>query len=128
MIDIDYNEIISSFNSKKEKYQLNLGQKKAIENNINRIDKRINKLVENNQDLLLVDTLLKQTADFSREQASQQIKSIVTSCLKLVFNNDLEFEIELSQLRGKNSAEFFILEKQDDNIYKYKIQDSRGEE
>lgn len=126
MIDIDYKEILAKFNLKKEKYHLNLGQKKAIEDNINRINNRINKLIENNEDLLLVDTLLKQTADFSREQASLQIKSIVTSCLKLVFNNDLEFEIELSQSRGKNSAEFFILERQDDNVYKYKLQDSRG--
>lgn len=126
MFDIEYDDILKSYNEKKEKFQLALGQKQAIEKNISRIDDKLKKLFEENEDLLLVDSLLKQTADFSREQASMQIKSIVTSCLKLVFNNNMEFEIELSESRGRNSAEFFILEKQDDKEYKYKLQDSRG--
>ncbi len=126
MIDIKYDDIKDIFFKRKNKYQLSLGEKKSIDENIFRIEKKIERLLENSEELILVDTLLKQTADFSREQASVQIKSIVTSCLKLVFNSDMEFEIELSQSRGKNSAEFFIIEKQEDNVYKYKIQDSRG--
>lgn len=126
MFDIEYNDIIKKISLRKESYQIGFGQKKAIEENIIRIEKDLEKLYKENEDLLLVDSLLKQTADFSRDQASIQIKSIVTSCLKLVFSNNMEFEIELSQSRGKNSAEFFILEKQEGKEYKYKIQDSRG--
>lgn len=126
MIDLAYNDLLNQFYIRKEKYQLSLGEKRSIDSNINRIDIRLEELNNINEDLILVDTLLKETADFSREQASIQIKSIVTSCLKLVFNSDMEFQIELSQQRGRNSAEFYIVEKNDDKIYKYKLQDSRG--
>ena len=126
MIDLSYNDILNQFFSRKENYQISLGEKRAIESNIHRIDIRLEEINNIYNDLVLVDTLLKETADFSREQASIQIKSIVTSCLKLVFNSDMEFLIELSQLRGRNSAEFYIVEKKDDKTYKYKLQDSRG--
>ncbi|WP_099203200.1 ATPase [Miniphocaeibacter massiliensis] len=126
MIDLDYDEISKLYENRKNNYQLALGQKEEINNNIQRIDDSIEKLINENENLILVDSLLKQTADFSREQASKQIESIVSSCLNLVFNNNLEFKIELSQLRGKNSAEFFVVEKKEDQVYQYKIQDSRG--
>ena len=126
MLNVNYDEILNRYENKKNNYQVALGQKEEIENNINRIENSISSLIKENEDLFLVDSLLKQTADFSRMQASEQIESIVSSCLNLVFNNNMEFKIELDQLRKKNSAEFFVLEKKDDEVYKYKIQDSRG--
>ena len=126
MIEFDYKNLKNSFIDKKNKYYQDLGEKRSIENNINRLEENLKKINQESEDLILVDTLLKETADFSRLQSSKEIESIVTSCLDLVFNSKMEFKIELSQLRGKNSAEFFIIEMDEDKKYTYKIEDTRG--
>lgn len=126
MIEFDYKKLKNSFIDKKNKYYEDLGEKKSIENNIKRLEENLKKINNKSEDLILVDTLLKETADFSRLQSSKEIESIVTSCLDLVFNSKMEFKIELSQLRGKNSAEFFIIEMDEDKKYTYKIEDTRG--
>lgn len=126
MIEFDYKNLKNSFIEKKNKYYQDLGEKRSIENNINRLEENLKKINQESEDLILVDTLLKETADFSRLQSSKEIESIVTSCLDLVFNSKMEFKIELSQLRGKNSAEFFIIEMDEDKKYTYKIEDTRG--
>lgn len=126
MIEFDYKKLKNSFIDKKNKYYEDLGKKKSIENNIKRLEENLKKINNKSEDLILVDTLLKETADFSRLQSSKEIESIVTSCLDLVFNSKMEFKIELSQLRGKNSAEFFIIEMDEDKKYTYKIEDTRG--
>lgn len=126
MIEFDYKKLKNSFIDKKNKYYEDLGKKKSIENNIKRLEENLKKINNESEDLILVDTLLKETADFSRLQSSKEIESIVTSCLDLVFNSKMEFKIELSQLRGKNSAEFFIIEMDEDKKYTYKIEDTRG--
>lgn len=126
MIEFDYKNLKNSFIDKKNKYYQDLGEKRSIENNINRLEENLKKINQESEDLILVDTLLKETADFSRLQSSKEIESIVTSCLDLVFNSKMEFKIELSQLRSKNSAEFFIIEMDEDKKYTYKIEDTRG--
>ncbi|WP_300410536.1 ATPase [Lagierella sp.] len=126
MNTFDYNSLRTKFSDKKNRYHQAMGEKISIEKNINRLKESLNQLDTQSEDLILVDTLLKETADFSRLQSSKEIENIVTSCLELVFNSKMEFKIELSQLRGKNSAEFFIIEHAEDKEYKYKIEDTRG--
>lgn len=126
MLEFNYDNLKDSFIDKKNKYYQAIGEKKSIENNLERLKDNLKKLNEESEDLILVDTLLKETADFSRLQSSKEIEAIVTTCLDLVFNSKMEFKIELSQLRGKNSAEFFIIEMDEDKKYTYKIEDTRG--
>lgn len=126
MLEFNYDNLKDSFLGKKNKYYQDLGEKKSIENNLKRLKESLKKLDDESEDLILVDTLLKETADFSRLQSSKEIEAIVTTCLDLVFSSKMEFKIELSQLRGKNSAEFFIIEMDEDKKYTYKIEDTRG--
>lgn len=126
MLEFNYENLKNTFINKKNKYYQDLGEKKSIENNLKRLKDNLKKLDNKSEDLILVDTLLKETADFSRIQSSKEIEAIVTTCLDLVFNSNMEFKIELSQLRGKNSAEFFIIEMDEDKKYIYKIEDTRG--
>lgn len=126
MLEFNYDNLKNTFIDKKNKYYQDLGEKKSIENNLNRLKESLKKLDDESEDLILVDTLLKETADFSRLQSSKEIEAIVTTCLDLVFSSKMEFKIELSQLRGKNSAEFFIIEMDEDKKYTYKIEDTRG--
>ncbi len=126
MFKFDYKYLKSRFVDKQNKYLQAMGEKNSIEKNIKRLESSLTDLDKNSEDLILVDTLLKETADFSRIQSSKEIENIVTSCLDLVFNSKMDFKIELSQLRGKNSAEFFIIEHDEDKEYRYKIEDTRG--
>lgn len=126
MFEFNYNLLKENFNSRKNIYHQAIGEKNSIENNIKRLKEELSELDENSKDLILVDTLLKETADFSRIQTSKEIERIVSACLNLVFNNNMKFKIELSQSRGKNSAEFYLIEKDENKEYKYKIEDTRG--
>lgn len=80
----------------------------------------------------LIDTLeqvrllLQRTSEYAREQIKQQIEMLVTHCLQFVFGPNLEFEIELNEVRGKTSAEFYVISTYDDVKIKTKPQDARG--
>lgn len=84
-------------------------------------------LIEKEIDLLSkVNILLQRTSEFAREQAKQQIESLVTKCLQFVFETDIEFLVELEELRGKSSAEFYVINRTEDITLKTKPELSRG--
>ncbi|AEE91441.1 conserved protein of unknown function [Tepidanaerobacter acetatoxydans Re1] len=70
--------------------------------------------------------LLQRTSEYAREQIKQQIEMLVTHCLQFVFGPNLEFEIELNEVRGKANAEFYVISTYDDVKIKTKPQDARG--
>ncbi|MFA7411847.1 MAG: ATPase, partial [Tissierellaceae bacterium] len=73
-----------------------------------------------------VAVLLQKTSEFSREQAKKQVESLVTKCLQFIFESDIEFSIEMEELRGKSSAEFYVINKVEDLIVKTRPELSRG--
>ena len=70
--------------------------------------------------------LLQRTSEYAREQIKQQIEMLVTHCLQFVFGPNLEFEIDLNEVRGKTSAEFYVISTYNDVKIKTKPQDARG--
>jgi len=70
--------------------------------------------------------LLDHAADFARQQAKSQIERLVTSCLQFIFQNDIRFEIELSELRKRPEAEFYVVSRYQDDVIKVRPQESRG--
>lgn len=82
---------------------------------------------ENNIELLdKVIILFQKTSEFAREQAKSQIESLVTKCLQYIFDTDLEFIIEIEELRSKASAEFYVVTETEDLVIKTKPEISRG--
>lgn len=73
-----------------------------------------------------VSILFQKTAEFAREQAKVQVESLVTKCLQFVFETEIEFLIEIEELRGKANAEFYVVNETDDIIIKTKPELSRG--
>lgn len=83
--------------------------------------------IEKELDLLnKVSILLQKTSEFAREQAKAQVESLVTKCLQYVFDSDLEFLIEIDELRGKANAEFYVINQLENNVIKTKPELSRG--
>ena len=70
--------------------------------------------------------LFQKTSEFAREQAKNQIESLVTKCLQFIFESDIEFLIEIEEQRGKSNAEFYVINKIEDILIKTKPELSRG--
>lgn len=100
--------------SEKLKEQLDVNKKDAIK-------------IELELELLnKVSILFQKTSEFAREQAKIQVESLVTKCLQFIFDSNIEFLIEIEELRGKANAEFYVVSQSDDSIIKTKPELSRG--
>lgn len=70
--------------------------------------------------------LFQKTSEFAREQAKNQIESLVTKCLQFIFESDIEFLVQIEEQRGKSNAEFYVVNKIEDVLIKTKPELSRG--
>ncbi|NMB08127.1 MAG: ATPase [Tissierellia bacterium] len=113
---LEINSFISKEEGKKEKL---LEQIKLYENLIKDINSQV-ELIEK------VAILLQSTSEFARNQAKTQIETLVTNCLQFIFENNVEFKIEIEELYGKPNAEFYVITNFDDTIIKTKPELSRG--
>ncbi|MFC0558531.1 ATP-binding protein [Halalkalibacter alkalisediminis] len=70
--------------------------------------------------------LLQQSAEYAREQAKQQIETLVTNALQYVFGPLFSFQIELEEHGNKAVAEFYVVSEYEGVKVKTRPQDSRG--
>ncbi|ARK30931.1 ATPase [Halalkalibacter krulwichiae] len=70
--------------------------------------------------------LLQQSAEYAREQAKQQIETLVTNALQYVFGPLFAFQIELEEHGNKAVAEFYVISEYEGVKIKTRPQDSRG--
>ncbi|WP_368504112.1 ATP-binding protein [Alkalihalophilus sp. As8PL] len=70
--------------------------------------------------------LLQQSAEYAREQAKQQMETLVTNALQYVFGPLFSFQIEIEEHGNKAVAEFYVVSDYEGIKVKTKPQDSRG--
>ena len=87
---------------------------------------KIEEIILDQELLEKVVILFQKTSEFARLQAKKQIETLVTKCLQYVLETDIEFVIELDELRGKANAEFYVVNSTEDMIIKTKPELSRG--
>ena len=110
----------------KEFLSIELGKYSKLKEQV-AINKENSKKIELELELLdKVTILFQKTSEFAREQAKVQIESLVTKCLQFVFETEIEFLIEIEELRGKANAEFYVVNESEDRIIKTKPELSRG--
>ncbi|UWE02423.1 ATP-binding protein [Laceyella sacchari] len=81
----------------------------------------------NERDLLeKVRVLFQLSAEHAREQAKQQLETLVTNALKYVFGSAFRFEIELKDHGGTPTAEFYVVSTWDGQEIKNRPQEARG--
>ena len=126
----DIDEAIKSLDTKVQQLTVDYAMKKSIKDKLEKdLSVKQRKITQETE---LIDTLeqvrilLQRTSEYAREQIKQQIEMLVTHCLQFVFGPNLEFAIELSELRGKTSAEFYVISTYGDERIKTKPQDARG--
>lgn len=85
--------------------------------------KQINKQLDLLEKVMI---LYQKTSLYARDQAKKQIETLVTKCLQYIFETNVEFVIELDELRNKANAEFYVVNDIDGLIIKTKPELSRG--
>ncbi|ADC51951.1 chromosomal segregation ATPase [Alkalihalophilus pseudofirmus OF4] len=70
--------------------------------------------------------LLQQSAEYAREQAKQQMETLVTNALQYVFGPLFSFQIEIEEQGNKAVAEFYVVSDYEGIKVKTKPQDARG--
>lgn len=73
-----------------------------------------------------VRVLFQLSAEHAREQAKQQLETLVTNALKYVFGTQFRFEIELKNHGGTPTAEFYVVSTWGQQEIKNRPQDARG--
>ncbi|NLN14872.1 MAG: ATPase [Tissierellia bacterium] len=102
------------------------GKRDKLKEQLEESKEQLNDLLENIELLEKVAILFQKTSEFAREQAKVQIETLVTKCLQFIFESDMEFQIEIEELRSKANAEFYVVTENDGVIIKTKPELSRG--
>ena len=122
----DYEDLSNYLSDIKSYISKEQGKKEKILEQIEE-NKKLIEYIQSEIDLIeKVSVLLQRTSEFARNQAKHQIESLVTNCLQYIFENNIEFEIEIEELYGKPNAEFYVVTKVDDIAIKTKPEQSRG--
>lgn len=119
-------DIEKHMQSLKVEYATKKSLREKLENDLKDKTQKMQELIDLVDILEQVRVLLQRTSEYAREQIKQQIEMLVTHCLQFVFGPNLEFVIELSEMRGKTNAEFYVVSIYDDVKIKNKPQDARG--
>ncbi len=106
------------FNEKGKESQLK-EQKTNLQSNLQNILNNID-ILEN------VRILLHKVSEFAREQSRKQIETLVTNCLQYIFDSNIEFKIEISEVRGRPEAEFYVVSNINGDSIRTKPQEARG--
>ena len=127
---MDYSDEIKNIKENLEKaksyYFKQKGKKEEVEAQYSRLQEQLQKALNNIDILDQVRALLQKTSDFAREQSRQKIESLVTNCLQYIFDSNIEFRIEMNEVRGRSEAEFYVVSKFNGEVIKTKPQEARG--
>lgn len=95
-------------NALKSEYNKKLGKKEQIEQDINSMENSLVDMEKLYNNLNAVNVLLTDTSNKARHVAKVKLESIVTNALKFIYEDDIEFIIDLSVQRGVPSCEFYV--------------------
>ena len=126
-MDIEkYYTICDDFEKFKNLYHREKGKKEQLEKYRRNLIEQ-NLILKNKIDTLeKVVILLKTVSEFAREESRKKIEEIVTNCLQYIFDTNIEFKIEMTELRNRPDAEFYVISNVDGEEIKTKPQDARG--
>lgn len=110
----------------KRHYYSENAKKQMLEKEEKSLVEEVEKLSDEVDTLEKVLILFQKTSQYAREQGKIQIENLATRSLRYIFDKDYKFEIEITEKRNNSSAEFFIVEENDNGIIKTKPDISKG--
>ena len=122
----EYDDLKLSFENLKQYYFDRKGKRDQVVLQKNELAESIEKTSNNINMLEKVRIILANLSEYAREQARTQIEIIVTSCLQYIFDDEIEFKIEIREVRNKPEAEFYVVSTADGERISTKPYDARG--
>ncbi len=110
----------------KRHYYSENAKKQMLEKEEKSLVEEVEKLSDEVDTLEKVLILFQKTSQYAREQGKIQIENLATRSLRYIFDKDYKFEIEITEKRNNSSAEFFIVEENENGIIKTKPDISKG--
>ena len=126
MKDTSLEELQQALKEARDELLRRKAEKELHLRQLNETETRLKESVEHRDLLDRVRLLFQLSSDYARQQAKQQLETLVTNALKYVFGSTLHFEIELSDHGGNPTAEFYVVSKWDEQEVKNRPQDARG--
>lgn len=123
---LEINNLEMEVNKLREYISREEGKKEKLVEQLNNCKTNLNKTQLDLELLEKVTIIFQKTSEFAREQAKRQIETLVTKCLQFVFESNIEFKIEIDELRNKANAEFYVVNELSDITIKTKPELSRG--
>lgn len=121
-----YNELKEFYSKWKQDFLIRTDRRNRLVKEIDEHKRELEKITKQNDLLEQVRMLLQNVSEYAREQARQQIEILVTNALQYVFGTDIQFKIEINEVRGRPDAEFFVKSVYGDYIVETRPQDARG--
>lgn len=113
------NELKKIYYSESSKRDVILKNKEDKSKLVSDLEKEVDTLEK-------VMILFQKTSKYAREQGKTSIENLTTRSLRYIFDKDYKFEIDISEKRNVSSAEFYVVEENEDQIIKTKPEISRG--
>lgn len=104
----------------KGKYENFLAMKKAKE-------KKIDDLKKEHEKLDKARVFLIKSGEYQRQQIKTEFENMVTQALQYIMEEDISFEIDIQEARGRAEAEFYIKSIRDGVATRTSIAESRGD-
>lgn len=102
----------SAYDTLNHEYEKVKNQRIALEEYVEKLSK--------------VQQLFQMTAAFAREQSKVHIENMVTSCLRVVFPQEIRFIIEMAESNRRMHANFFIEDRIGGEVHQFPPQEARG--
>lgn len=102
------------------------GQREKLREQLSRTEEKLVDLREEQELFDKVAALLRESAEYAREQARDQMESVVTKSLQFVFGPEFQFSIQFSEHGGKPVAEFYVITQWEGKSIKTRPQEARG--
>ncbi|KHF38658.1 ATPase [Halalkalibacter okhensis] len=122
----ELNQLEERFKRAQEKWTRLDAKKTLLEEQLTEKIKELDSYFETIDTYEKARVLLQQSAEYAREQAKQQIETLVTNALQYVFGPLFSFQIELEEHGNKAVAEFYVVSEYEGVKVKTRPQDSRG--
>lgn len=124
---MDITEILQQHKAIKEKYLIRKGTYENLlkmrENLIRQRDEKLDSIDVFEQ----AKILLQESSRFAKEQVKTQLENLVTSGLQYIFEEDLQFEIKITESgKSRTEAEFYVVSTQNGEEIRTRPEAARG--
>lgn len=108
MTDIQVIELETRLKNIKDKFSQKKGKYQNFVESKEKKEKELEKHKKQHERLLKARAMFVKTAEYQRDQIKKEFEKIVTQALQFIRNEEIYFEIDLEEKRGRAEAKFFI--------------------